>query len=299
MTAITVKNIILNDLLKLLSEKKGVSISHYLSSIGIENSKLKKIYEAKLKQEGYVSLVALSFGKSMAIITPKGRNFINTGGYGKKPTKRISAKGKNETASQRLNSILSELKTKMGLIADEELILIVAPIMPIYENVFGKDSNEAGLCRAKTKSLQRCRKEILPFLIETITRLELTQNLNELNLHPKIKKAVSDLFNDGHFRQSVFDAFTVLENEIRNTTKSEKIGKELMEETFSPNNPKLELSTTKAEQQGILFLFSGSVMAIRNRYGHKSMQLTSKEFTVDLLHFASALMRMVEDKSCY
>jgi len=405
MRIIQIKNLVLNDILDRLQSKEKLIISGYLNSIGIESPSLKRVYESKLKTDGYIKLTPLTWGRNSATITDKGRLFIRNGGYKKgidtktnmtqnelknfilkemesenagvsvpevtsdlglslnelqikeiesdlyskryitisKPADgsrylHITDIGRDfinsggfksstqeevgsiiKSHSNKLSKIFQDSKTqaeirsiylklqevfdrlvnKIGVVSDDELKIITAPLIALYEEYYGSLSGEVAKCRSKTKDLAKCRVEILPFVKDTLTRLELKLGLSYLILHPKIKATSETLFADGHYRQAILDAFILLENEIKRIANSPKIGKELMDEVFSAASPKIRISTDKGEQQGIMFLFGGSVMAIRNRYAHKTKKVTDREYTIDLLHFASALMRLVEDTGVY
>lgn len=147
--------------------------------------------------------------------------------------------------------------------------------------------------------MKTCREEVLPFLKNSLTRLELKIPIADLNVHPKIKPVSEQLFIDGHYKQAVLEAFILLDNTVQSLIGSSKTGKPLMEEAFSANKPKIRFTSDQNEQLGMMYLYSGSIAGIRNRYSHKTIKLTDKNYALDLLHFASALMRLLDDQSIY
>lgn len=406
MTVHQVKNSILNDILKHLESKtQPVVLSAYLKSIGIENPGLVKFYEAKLNQDGLINLKSFSSDRKHAMISDKGRIFINEGGFKNSTEKTNSmtkekimnsilremhdenegrivsdiadnlgisltpeqikeievqlftdgyvtttklpdgvkvlhlkdkgydfiSKGGYKSAAQKsleytvssnyekwskdhferkkpheiksiyqkIQSVLDDLIHKIGVVSDDELKLITAPLPALYEELYGKVSKENSKCSSIIRDMTTCRREILPFLKDSLTRLELKIQMVDLNVHPKIKGVSEKLFIDGHYKQAVLDAFILLDNTVQNMMSSSKTGRPLMEETFSANRPKISFTSDANEQLGMMNLYAGSISGIRNRYSHKTIKLTDKNYALDLLHFASALMRLLDDQSIY
>lgn len=95
-----------------------------------------------------------------------------------------------------------------------------------------------------------------------------------LNLHPRILGVSQDLFLDGHHWPAVFEASKALINFIKERSrKSDLDGAPLMRTVFSRNNPILAFNslsdqTDHDEQEGMMHLFEGAMLAIRNRGSH-------------------------------
>lgn len=95
-----------------------------------------------------------------------------------------------------------------------------------------------------------------------------------LNLHPRIADVASELFEDGYHWEAVFAASKALVNYVKERSGQHTLdGTGLMRTVFSKNNPALafnELSdqTDLDEQEGMMHLFEGAVLAIRNPGGH-------------------------------
>jgi uncharacterized protein (TIGR02391 family) len=98
--------------------------------------------------------------------------------------------------------------------------------------------------------------------------------LNYLNLHPRIADVADDLFQDGYHWEAVFAAAKALVNYVKELSGQEQLdGAPLMRKVFSKNNPvlmfnDLENQTDADEQEGMMHLFEGVVLGIRNPGGH-------------------------------
>ena len=97
--------------------------------------------------------------------------------------------------------------------------------------------------------------------------------LDYLNLHPRIADVATDLFQDGYQWESVFAAAKALVNYVKERSGQHQLdGAPLVRTVFSRNNPILsfnELSdqTDMDEQEGMMHLFEGVILGIRNPGG--------------------------------
>ena len=95
-----------------------------------------------------------------------------------------------------------------------------------------------------------------------------------LNLHPRIAEVANDLYRDGYHWETVFAAAKALVNYVRERSGRHDLdGAALMRTVFSKNNPLLAFNdlsdpTDLDEQEGMMHLFEGAVLAIRNPGGH-------------------------------
>lgn len=98
--------------------------------------------------------------------------------------------------------------------------------------------------------------------------------LDYLNLHPRIHDVVRDLFVDGYHWEAVFAAAKALVNYVKERSGQHKLdGAPLMRTVFSKNNALLQFNelkdqTDSDEQEGMMHLFEGVVLGIRNPGGH-------------------------------
>jgi len=97
---------------------------------------------------------------------------------------------------------------------------------------------------------------------------------DKLNLHPRIRDVARDLFLDGHHWEAVFAASKALLNMVKERSGRHDLdGASLMRTVFSRKNPILALNelqdqTDEDEQEGMMHLFEGIVLGIRNPGGH-------------------------------
>ncbi|MDV3242507.1 MAG: TIGR02391 family protein, partial [Methylocaldum sp.] len=94
------------------------------------------------------------------------------------------------------------------------------------------------------------------------------------NIHPRIEKVSKKLFDDGHYSQATFEAYKLIDREVQRLSKLSESGVKLMMRAFNEQSPLIPLTTLsntseKDEQEGYKFIFSGSIMAIRNPRGHE------------------------------
>jgi uncharacterized protein (TIGR02391 family) len=122
---------------------------------------------------------------------------------------------------------------------------------------------------------------------------------DERNIHPKIEAVSRKLFDNGHYPQATFEAYKLLDKEVAHHAKTSETGEKLMMKAFNEESPLIQLtdlSTTskKDEQRGFRFIFSGSVVAIRNPRGHEYDLKDTPTECLDHLSLASMLLRRLE-----
>jgi len=121
------------------------------------------------------------------------------------------------------------------------------------------------------------------------------------NVHPEIANVSRELFDNGHYSQSTFEAFKLVDHTVSTISTVKKTGFKLMMDVFKKTNPKIKLTDLSNqsevdEQQGYSFLFAGSIMAIRNPRGHLVGKLDTIDQCLDHLCMASLLMRRIDDR---
>ena len=125
---------------------------------------------------------------------------------------------------------------------------------------------------------------------------EWTHPFEERNIHPHLPTVVNQLFDDGYFSQSTFEAFKFLDQEVRRISGSSDSGFKLMTRVFAEQTPLVRLTplstvSEKDEQKGFQFLFAGSVLALRNPRGHEVALPDSPDECLDHLALVSLLLR--------
>jgi uncharacterized protein (TIGR02391 family) len=97
---------------------------------------------------------------------------------------------------------------------------------------------------------------------------------DRLNLHSRILDVSRDLFLDGYHWEAVFAAAKALVNYIKERSGRHDLdGTSLVRTVFSRNDPILAFNdlsdqTKQDEQEGMMHLFEGAVLGIRNPGGH-------------------------------
>ena len=121
----------------------------------------------------------------------------------------------------------------------------------------------------------------------------------ELDIHPEIERAVAKLFRDGHYANAVEDACKVLDGLVKiRSGKHDISGTELMQNVFSPKKPilrfnELQTETEKSEQQGMMFLYAGAMLALRNPRAHEIIE-DDPEKALEYIAFLSLLAKSLD-----
>ena len=130
-------------------------------------------------------------------------------------------------------------------------------------------------------------------------QLKIRNRFSEANLHPEIIKGVGSLFQNGHYSNSIEDACKILESFVKiRSGKYELSGTELMQNVFSPKNPILKFNelindSDLSEQQGMMFLYSGVMLAFRNPRAHGIIE-DEADSSIDILVLISLLLKALD-----
>ncbi len=133
---------------------------------------------------------------------------------------------------------------------------------------------------------ERGRQRVIAILNGLVSRLEEKKEdlggpgaapstyFDRLNLHPRVLDVSRDLFLDGYHWEAVFAAAKALVNYIKERSGRHDLdGAQLVRTVFSRNAPLLAFNdlsdaTDQDEQEGMMHLFEGAVLGIRNPGGH-------------------------------
>lgn len=121
----------------------------------------------------------------------------------------------------------------------------------------------------------------------------------DLDIHPEIERAIGKLFRDGHYANAVEDACKVLDGLVKiRSGRFDRSGTELMQNVFSPKAPTLRFNdllteTGRSEQQGMMFLYSGAMLALRNPRAHELIQ-DDPEQALEYIGFLSLLAKLLD-----
>ena len=122
----------------------------------------------------------------------------------------------------------------------------------------------------------------------------------DMDLHPRIAAVASDLFRDGHYPNAVFDAAKALVNYVKERSGRHDLdGAPLMRTVFSKNDPILAFNDLKDqsdldEQEGMMHLYEGAVLAIRNPRGHTFLD-DSPERALEYIGLLSLLANRLQE----
>ncbi|WP_276969187.1 TIGR02391 family protein [Ferrimicrobium acidiphilum] len=114
-------------------------------------------------------------------------------------------------------------------------------------------------------------------------------------LHANIRQAI-ERFVEDHLDVAIFKSFKAINNRVKEMSSLDLDGSKLMDATLNVTNPKIRFAdlssqTGKDVQQGLHFLFKGAVQAFRNLDAHEQFRLLDEEEGLEVLAFASMLMR--------
>ena len=121
----------------------------------------------------------------------------------------------------------------------------------------------------------------------------------ELDIHPEIERAAGMLFRDGHYANAIEDACKVLDALVKTKSgRTDLSGTKLMQTVFSPHAPVLRFNDLKNqtdldEQQGMMFLYSGAMLALRNPRAHELIQ-DDPEKALEYIGFLSLLAKSLD-----
>ncbi len=121
-----------------------------------------------------------------------------------------------------------------------------------------------------------------------------------LDLHPRIAGVATDLYRDSHYAEAVFNSAKALVNYVKERSgRFDLDGAALMRTVFSRNNPVLAFSNLKSqtdleEQEGMMHLYEGAVLAIRNPGGHGFPE-SSPERALEYIALLSLLANRLEE----
>jgi uncharacterized protein (TIGR02391 family) len=121
-----------------------------------------------------------------------------------------------------------------------------------------------------------------------------------LDLHPRIAAVATDLYLNGHHNEAVFNASKALVNLVKERSgRYDLDGAPLMLTVFSKNAPVLAFNdlvdqTDRDEQEGMMHLYAGAVLAIRNPGGHDFPE-ESPDRALELIAFLSLLAKRADE----
>jgi uncharacterized protein (TIGR02391 family) len=132
------------------------------------------------------------------------------------------------------------------------------------------------------------------------SKAELECLFDDRNFHKAVVQASRTQFINNDFPSSVFNAYKNLIVSVQEKTGNfGDDGIKLITSVFSSKNPVLRSSLARITQDasiqdGIMYLFMGAVLCVRNVFAHKDIYLTDIDDTLDYLSFSSFLFRILD-----
>jgi len=162
----------------------------------------------------------------------------------------------------------------------------------------------AGLVQGKERQLANLRTIVELFEEKLVDGAETPASkarraFGDLDLHTDIARECAQLFQDGHYSQAVETGCKVLDMLVQlRSMRNDLSGTPLMRSVFSPRTPILKFNdqqneSEKSEQEGMMHLFEGAMLALRNPRAH-GITNDHPERAVEYLSFLSMLARSLE-----
>ena len=123
----------------------------------------------------------------------------------------------------------------------------------------------------------------------------------ELGIHYKIIKVSKDLYFDGHYSQSIFEAVKILEQEIKEKSGIKDLtGVSLINKVFSSEKPILKMVEGNNmehddEREGFRLILMGVFRGIKNPKSHSIQKLEDPEKTLEYLALLSLMLKRVDE----
>jgi len=119
------------------------------------------------------------------------------------------------------------------------------------------------------------------------------------DLHPQIAAACMNHFRNGEYRSAVLDACVALRDLVRQQSGRDDLdGQDLACTVFSAKKPILAFNdcaseSDKSEQQGLMHMFQGAFLALRNPRAHR-LDPDSREEAIDYITLLNILAKQLK-----
>jgi uncharacterized protein (TIGR02391 family) len=132
---------------------------------------------------------------------------------------------------------------------------------------------------------------------EAVEAFRQSRLLPKALLHADVARLAWADFRRGSYDDAVFAAFRQVEIAVRakGSFPAETVGTRLMSEAFNPmGGPLTDASLPAAEREGLRSLFVGAIGLYKNPQSHRAVGISNVQQAIDLLLFASHLLRIVD-----
>jgi len=121
------------------------------------------------------------------------------------------------------------------------------------------------------------------------------------SIHPLLEQTTYPLFLLGDYETAILKAFKEIEVAVRTAAPEldpKLYGVDLMRKAFSPTGgPLADSNEPAAEAEALSALFAGAIGRFKNPASHRHVPVTSPQETIEVLQFASHLLRVIEDRT--
>lgn len=161
------------------------------------------------------------------------------------------------------------------------------------------ESSRATAASAEHRSKQLEVKSLT--MTEDQERKALAILFDSLRIHEAIRGASARLFVDGHYAQSILEAYKALIHHVKTKSgKKDLEGRSLMSTVFSADNPILALNALRSpsdrdEQEGFMLLYMGAVIGVRNPKAHDLIRQQDPHRALEYIVLASLLAKRADE----
>lgn len=121
------------------------------------------------------------------------------------------------------------------------------------------------------------------------------------SLHSELVNKVFSLFLSGDYETAIFKAYKIVKVAVRDGCGEDfeaLYGVDLMRKAFHPKNgPLTDQSEPEPEKEALMHLFAGAVGRFKNPSSHKHIPIDNPQETIEILSFASHLLRIIDDRA--
>lgn len=132
-----------------------------------------------------------------------------------------------------------------------------------------------------------------------VVDISVTPPLGSNEFEEELTRRCLPQYESGYYQAAVRNAFTVLEERIRNkgNFEQELTGTELVLEALNPEEGELAFGETKGEKDGVMFLYRGAFQALRNPVSHRFMDEIDDRYAYSIIHTVDLLIRLLDENS--